>query len=260
MASISRDRKNGRRTIQFVAADGTRKSIRLGKVSQRVAEEVKVKIEQLNATAIAHFPVDNETAKWVSNLGADLANKLAAVGLITRRGTDVATLGALLDAFIARRTDIKPNTKRNLESAKARLVEFFGADKLLREITPDDADAWLLWLKEKYASGTAGRTLKRAKQFFRAAVRKRVLPENPFADLKNPSEVNESRKYFVTEEEAQKVLNACPNAEWRLLFALSRFGGLRCPSEHLVLQWNDMDWHGNRFWVRSPKTEHHEGH
>jgi hypothetical protein len=49
MASISRD-ANGRRCIQFLAADGVRKGIRLGKVSQRIAEEIKVKIEALKQT------------------------------------------------------------------------------------------------------------------------------------------------------------------------------------------------------------------
>ena len=56
-----------------------------------------------------------------------------------------------------------------------------------------------------------------------------------------------------------QVLEACPDAEWRLLFALSRFGGLRCPSEHLALTWSDVDWERDRFRVTSPKTEHHEG-
>jgi integrase len=55
------------------------------------------------------------------------------------------------------------------------------------------------------------------------------------------------------------VLQACPDAEWRLLFALSRFGGLRCPSEHLALTWPDVDWERNRFLVHSPKTAHHAG-
>jgi integrase len=41
--------------------------------------------------------------------------------------------------------------------------------------------------------------------------------------------------------------------------ALSRFGGLRCPSEHLTLEWADLDWEKNRFRVHSPKTEHLEG-
>ena len=55
------------------------------------------------------------------------------------------------------------------------------------------------------------------------------------------------------------MLDACPDAQWRLLFALSRFGGLRCPSEHLGLGLGDIDWERGRITVHSPKTEHHVG-
>lgn len=65
--------------------------------------------------------------------------------------------------------------------------------------------------------------------------------------------------YFITREEATAVLAACPDAEWRLIFGLSRFGGLRTPSEHYGLRWADVDWERSKFLVRSPKTEHHEG-
>ena len=34
---------------------------------------------------------------------------------------------------------------------------------------------------------------------------------------------------------------------------------LRCPSELEHLRWSDIDWTKNRFTVRSPKTEGHEG-
>jgi integrase len=136
------------------------------------------------------------------------------------------------------------------------LLEFFGPERNLRDINPGDADAWLLWLRGNYARGTTGRTVKRARQFFRAAVRNKVINENPFADVKAPSQVNEARKYFVTREDAQKVLEACPDAEWRLIFALSRYGGLRCPSEHLSLTWDDIDWERDRMLVHSPKKEH----
>ena len=44
-----------------------------------------------------------------------------------------------------------------------------------------------------------------------------------------------------------------------MLFALGRYGGLRCPSEHLSLRWGDVDWEHDRITVRSPKTEHHAG-
>jgi len=63
----------------------------------------------------------------------------------------------------------------------------------------------------------------------------------------------------VTRAEAEKVLETCPDAQWRLLFALSRYGGLRCPSEHLALRWADIDWENGRILVRSCKTEHHPG-
>jgi hypothetical protein len=46
---------------------------------------------------------------------------------------------------------------------------------------------------------------------------------------------NRERFYFVPLSHGDKVLEACPNAQWKLLFALSRFGGLRCPSEHSLL-------------------------
>jgi len=43
------------------------------------------------------------------------------------------------------------------------------------------------------------------------------------------------------------------------MFALARYGGLRCPSEVLSLRWQDIDWENGRFTVSSPKTEHHDG-
>jgi len=83
--------------------------------------------------------------------------------------------------------------------------------------------------------------------------------ENPFADLSGTVPANRQRDYFVSRDEAALVLDACPDTEWRLLFALSRYGGLRCPSETLGLRWADIDWAQNRMTVRSPKTEHHDG-
>lgn len=40
----------------------------------------------------------------------------------------------------------------------------------------------------------------------------------------------------------------------RLLLALSRWAGLRTPSEQRVLTWADIDWENSRFNVNSPKT------
>ena len=56
-----------------------------------------------------------------------------------------------------------------------------------------------------------------------------------------------------------KVLEACPDAQWRLMVALSRLGGLRSPSELLALRLDSADWDAGRLRVDSPKTEHHKG-
>lgn len=99
-----------------------------------------------------------------------------------------------------------------------------------------------------------------AKQWFASAIRSRLLIDNPFSDLPAAMRMNPKRFYYVSREEAQAVLDACPDAQWRLLFALARYGGLRVPSEALLLRWQDVDWSNERFTVTSPKTEHHEGH
>lgn len=70
---------------------------------------------------------------------------------------------------------------------------------------------------------------------------------------------NKAREHFVTRDVTDKVLATCPDNEWRLIFALARYGGLRTPSETLSLRWEDVDWERGRLFVRSPKTEHHEG-
>ncbi len=36
-------------------------------------------------------------------------------------------------------------------------------------------------------------------------------------------------------------------------------GGRRCPSEHLALAWEDVDWEHDRMTIHSPKTKRYEG-
>ena len=48
--------------------------------------------------------------------------------------------------------------------------------------------------------------------------------KNPFDKMKDCSvKANREREFFVTREQIQKVLEACPDNEWRLIVALARF-------------------------------------
>ena len=259
MASVISD-PNGRKRIQFVASDRSRKTIRLGKATMRQAEAVKVRIEQLvlAATGVTGV-VDDETANWLRGLDDSMYERLAAVSLVAERSS--VNLGAFLDAYIAERCDVKASTILVYRQTQGYLLGFFGGDKPLRDITAGEADQWRLYL---VGLGLADNTTRRrsgvAKQFFRVAVKRKLVSFNAFEELKSATRGNPERFYFVTQTETQKVLDACPDAQWRLLFALSRYGGLRCPSEHLGLMLRDINWEKGRMLVRSPKTAHHVGH
>jgi integrase len=260
MASIGSD-DNGFKRILFVAPDDKRKTIRLGNATMKQANAFKVKVEALVAQTITGV-VDDEVSRWLAGLDTVMYGRLVAVGLAAPRTLVAAAqtlLGDFLDNYIAGRTDAKSRTILNLKMFRDRLTAFFGRDRDLTSIKHSDADAWLIHLKANYAASTVGRTIKGARQFFRAACRANIIDRNPFEDLKAGSNPDKDRQRFITLADTQLVLDACPDAEWRLLVALSRFGGLRCPSEHLSLTWADVDWEHDRFWVRSPKTEHHEG-
>jgi integrase len=258
MASVIRD-KNGRKRIGFTASDGSRKSIRLGKATLRQAEAIKPKIEQLvlAATGITGV-IDDETAKWLTGLDEAMYDKLAAVGLVAPRTS--TTLGTFIDAYISERKDVKKGTRTVYGHTRRNLIAFFGKEKPLRDITEDDADRWRLFLLEQGLSeNTTRRRSAIAKQFFKTALKRKLVNFNPFADLKVAVKGNVEKFHFVTPQETKKVFDACPDTQWRLIFALSRYGGLRCPSEHLALTWADIDWEHSRMTVHASKTEHCEG-
>jgi integrase len=262
MASISTDNA-GNRTIQFIDASRKRRTVRLGDISMNHAKEVKRRIELLNKAARLNCSVDPETLEWLAGLGSDEYDKLAKVGLTAKR-TDpaITTLGAFIDGYLAKRTDIKPRTRTNLGQVRNDLVAYFGAGKPLADVNQGDADDWRLWLadKRKLGDNSIRRHCGRARQLFRAAVKRRLIATNPFGEMKGIAVLaNKAREHYISRDVAAKVLEACPDAQWRLLFALSRFGGLRCPSEHLALRWGDVNWELGRLTIHSPKTEHHEG-
>jgi integrase len=96
----------------------------------------------------------------------------------------------------------------------------------------------------------------------RYAVRKGLIGSNPFSGNKAVPTANIATEHraYIKEVDARKVLAELPTTEWKLLFALSRWGGLRVGSEVRRLTWDDIDREQERLLIHSPKTEHHAGH
>jgi len=144
---------------------------------------------------------------------------------------------------------LRPARPGRRKSPKARASKASYRDRNTSKLPP-----------KRLQENTIRRRCGRARQLFQAAVKHRLIDRNPFAELRGVSVLpNKARDYFVTRDDADKVIAACPDSQWRLLFALSRYGGLRCPSEHLELIWSDIDWERGRIVIRSPKTAHHAG-
>ena len=278
MASLSRDGNGGSR-IQFIDGAGERRAVRLGKVPVRVAETVLRRIEALVAHAIAGTTHEPDLSAWLASVPTVLYRRLVRVGLAAPRADDeaaeVVTLEKLCAAF-KERAAVKPGTAAAYGQTLDSLTAFYGPTRPLAEITTASADLW----RKAIATATEGEGKRRkrrttadgrlapatvakrvhvAKQVFGKAVAWGWLEKNPFTGLRAGSQANPARAAYVAPETLEAVLEACPSVQWRLVFALPRLAGLRCPSEVGGLQWGDVDFANGRLTVRSPKTEHHGG-
>ncbi|WP_218922343.1 tyrosine-type recombinase/integrase [Fuerstiella marisgermanici] len=230
-------------------------------MSRRSADTILRHVSELVHALKAGVRPEADSVKWAQSLDGRLRSRLAACGLVHsedthRKQEQCRLLGPFIDRYIEERTDAKPSTITNYKHAKRWLVQFFGKDKLLIDVTPADCDRLQRFLTDgdRLAASTAEKILKRAKTMFRHAVRDRLLEENPFADLKIGSTVNRDRDAYISRPLAAAVMKACPDDNWRVIFALARFGGMRTPSEVLNLAWEDVDWKQLRLRIDSPKT------
>ncbi|MFG0242224.1 MAG: tyrosine-type recombinase/integrase [Phycisphaerales bacterium JB054] len=257
MASVT-SLPDGKKRVQFVAPGGNRKTIHLGKVDKRYAESVRVRVEALLGAQLRSEPIDRETSEWLGSIDDWLHGKLAAVGLA--KGRQCRTLGEWMEMFMESRAGLKPESKRKLEQTRTKLESFFGKDRLLQQISAEDASRWRAGLGKAGLSEAAVKThTGNAKTMFKELVHREVLLRSPFAHLKGGVTPTKNSRY-VTPEEIEAVIAAAPDAEWRLLIGLARYAGLRTPSETSLLTWDDIDWDAGLMRVRSPKTERHAGH
>lgn len=261
MASITAD-PGGRKRILFVAGDGARKAIRIGKANLRQAQLAKLRIEALVASKITGGQLDDETARWLARLPDAMHKRVAAVGLVEPRSGGRSGLAAFIDEYIAGRPGLKPATIIGLKQVRRYLVDHFGQSRDMGTVTADDAEGFRValgagQLGKPLAENTIRRTIGRSRQFWKAAIRRglvRVL--NPFEGMIASTRANKARQAFISRETIDKVLAACPDAQWRALVVLARYGGVRMPSEALLLRWSDVLWDQNRVRIPQPKLEH----
>ena len=257
MASINEETK-GHWRVCFTK-DGKHVNIRLGRCNKGQAQQAQRFIEKLiAANKLAHAP-DGETTEWLRQLGKDIHNRIARQGLTPPRQTDTKiTLRQLTDRFNATLNG-KPQTAIFYSHTIRNLHEYFKTSTL-NDITTQAADEFRTWLDAQgLARATVSRRIIACRTIWKKGQRWKMVTENPFTEVRGGQQVNEARKYFVPAGIAQRIIDCCPDPQWRLIIALSRFGGVRIPSEAVSLRWSDVDWRNRQLKITSPKTEHHSG-
>jgi integrase len=256
MASITA--RNGRRIVQFVAQDGKRCTLSLGRMTERNARLFAASLDRLLAARRAAVPPDAATEAWLAALPDELHGRLAAAGLVQGRAAE--TVGAFLDTWLDGRRDYKPASLVAWGQVARDLRQHFGADRQLRCIDRSAAEGFRQWLIERdLRSTTVAKRLAHARMIFQHAADRGLITANPFAAVRHRGGNPTERRHYVPVADAERLIEHASNTTWRLLIALSRFAGLRVPSEALMLKWDNVDWERGRLLVGEPKNEHRAG-
>jgi len=170
------------------------------------------------------------------------------------------TCGELWNSFLKHKQDAKDNTIQIYQNSQKRFFDSFLPAESIESITPERLLEWKTALLDRYAEATVATHIKSVKAVFNWTVDQQWLVKSPLTRILTGSFVNRDNDRIISREEYAKLLDACPNQEWRTIIALARMGGLRCPSELKRLRWSDINWVQNRFLVRSTKTERHAKH
>ncbi|MBX3389279.1 MAG: site-specific integrase [Phycisphaeraceae bacterium] len=258
MASIV-TQANGLRRIEFVLSATDRRRIRLGRMEMSLARTINRRVESLVSHMLTGEPLDADLSKWVAGLDDTFHARLARVELVSPRvksqAKEAATLAKLLDAFFAS-INVKPSTMTTLLQTRTSLEAYFKLEAPIETVGPLPAALWARSLTESgLAPATAAKRIKVAKAIFAKAVLWGWIQANPFAAIKAGGMKNRERLQFVPRETISKVLAQTKDPEFRLLILLARYGGLRIPSEALLLKWEHINWDTGRMSITSPKTE-----
>ncbi len=262
MASINQ-KKSGSRSLQVVLADGSRKTIGLGKISKRAAETIRVQVELLLEANITGTAMSRQTAVWLSEIGEKLRRRLARLGLVdSKRAPSAATLGDFIEQHLQEKTDVKPRTIVRYRNQLRFIRDFVGDETMLRNITKGDGDRFLKYLKRKkkkngepLGTNYIHKIVKTSRQVFGAAINDRLMDTNPLESVKAPEQISDERDFEITIDMIEKLI-ARASPKYQLVLVLARYGGLRCPSELAGLPWDEIHWDRQRMTVHSPKTEH----
>ncbi len=261
MATLA-DQKHGYEVR--VKIGGKRPKITLGRIPKKRAEIVRGHIEALAVAKLTGTDPTEKVAEWLASIDGPLRVRLEELGLADPLAVrDAAkparmTVRGLVEHYKAgpKFGRLKAGTQATMEQAFRAMLGHLGAETPIEDVTAGDAEAFEAAELAAYKPGTVCKRCEIATRLFRHGVKHGLLAANPFenGDIRRSS-IATTENAFIGQADALAVLAELPCPEWKLLFSLARWAGVRVPSEPRLLRFADVDWAKDRFRVRSPKTE-----
>ena len=241
MATLQK-RTNGGWELQYRDENHQKQTITLSgrKYKERIVLQLKDVVEVLVNKRVNNDPRQDPTVKtWVENAPPEIQRKLTRLGLYDlplKR-----TVKELWDAFFREHSGMHEPTRKTYVHAQERFFRFFKSNELLGTLTQDRMREWKKFLLDDvgYAEATVAGTITCAKAVFNWAKSQKWIIKSPLDGIGRGSYRIKDNDRFITREEYNKLLDACPCQEWRAIITLARIGGLH-PCEIKTLRWSDI--------------------
>jgi len=257
--NLYRDKK-GRAFLSFQDLTGAQRKIRLTGLSKKDAESFASRFRELLSSVKAGLVPSPVILEWASRLDFKFQKALQKYSLVSAKPVVQLTLREAREKYLELKVGKKPATRRNILTASERLFKILGHETLVSSLTKGHCEKAVATLQTTHAQGSVSQSIKKTKAILGHLVDLEIIAKSPMAHLRPGSDAGDpDLLFFVTREMTERVLAACPDAEWRLIFGLARYGGIRVPSELVPLTWADVRWDEHKIQIRSSKTEHHLG-
>ena len=248
-------KENGVYYLQPVV-NGARKRVTLGKIRRTDAAKIAANITSILEHRKLGLDIPPDLIKWIAGLSSAFRLSLAEKGIIETQ--KVLTFREVFKKFMSSYKDgnrAQSTILRMQRSSKVAL-EVFG-DTICDEITAEQVLEYERQLKDKLSESTWTKSLSDMKQVFNWGINvAKLINRNPISTLRGGRKSNPERMIYVSREAIDDVIKITDeNSDWRLIFALARYAGLRIPSELARLKWKDIDFGSGTMNIFAPKTK-----
>jgi len=191
---------------------------------------------------------------WIARRSGEMRDRLQAIGLIPDPQAEAKRV-AFVDAI-----DDYCDTMHSWDSATVtawkthrKRVFLYFANRPFLDITIGMTRDFKQHLLATLSENSARKTIGCCRQVCKWLVDHERMVRNPFAG--QPVAIGKAvDQDYIRADRVERVIEVCNSHEWKLMFVLARFAGMRCPSEPFRAKWSHINWETSRMIVDSPKT------